>query len=294
MAPGQLHSRSASAPLTCEAGGHRLAYHCTFFEIAGQRFSFGDYFKDEAIPMAWDLIDRSASAWTATGSGSACTTSDDEAEEIWRDKVGVPAERIQRMGDDNFWKMGDTGPCGYSSEIYIDKGAQPSDPTVAPEARAATAFIELWNLVFMQFNQGADWIADPTCPRRTSTPEPASSAYCRCSRVVTRSSTPTCSPPSSRRPGGLPRCATATSGRADVALRIMADHGRAMSMLVADGVLPSNEGRGYVLRRVVRRAVLAAALSGWRSRCPRRRWCRPRSTTCCTRPGPALVEQHDG
>jgi alanyl-tRNA synthetase len=128
-------------------------YHLTFFEMLGN-FSFGDYFKETAIPLAWALMtevfgldgDR---LWISVHD------SDDEAEQIWRDEVGVPSERIQRMGEDNFWKMGDVGPCGYSSEIFIDKG--PSfGPDGGPKHGGSDRFIELWNLVFMQFNRAAD------------------------------------------------------------------------------------------------------------------------------------------
>ncbi len=262
-------------------------YHCTFFEMLGN-FSFGDYFKDEAIPMAWDLMtevfgldgDR---LWISVHD------SDDEAEEIWRDKVGVPADRIQRMGEDNFWKMGDTGPCGYSSEIYIDKGAQ-FGPDGGPKLGGSDRYIELWNLVFMQFNRGSDGSLTDLPKKNIDT----GAGFERILPILQGHDsvfdTDVFAP--------IIATAAAACGvrygddeRADVALRIMADHGRAMSMLVADGVLPSNEGRGYVLRRVVRRAVLAARRLGVD---------KPIAPTLVQAVNetlheawPALVEQHD-
>jgi alanyl-tRNA synthetase len=234
-------------------------YHCTFFEMLGN-FSFGDYFKEEAIPMAWALLtevfgldpDR---LWVTVHD------SDDEAEQIWVDRVGFPAERIQRMGDDdNFWAMGDTGPCGPDSEIFIDKGpdyGEGGGPKYGDEDR----YVEIWNLVFMQFNQAADGT-------RTELPKKNIDTGAGLERILPilqgRDSvfdTDLFVP--------IIEAAASTVGtpyghdeKTDVALRLMADHGRAMAMLVADGVLPANEGRGYVLRRVVRRAVLAARRLG--------------------------------
>ena len=225
--------------------------HCTFFEMLGN-FSFGDYFKDQAIPYAWELVtgvlgidgDR---VWITVHD------SDDEAAEIWRDLVGVPADRIQRMGEDNFWKMGDTGPCGPSSELYFDKGdayGAPGGPAHGGDER----FVEIWNLVFMQYNRIDADTLDPL-------PKPSIDTGAGLERIL-----PLLQGVDSIFATDLflPILETAQSitghtyGRhdeADVGLRILADHGRAMSMLVADGVLPANEGRGYVLRRIIRRAV---------------------------------------
>jgi len=234
-------------------------YHCTFFEMLGN-FSFGDYFKEEAIPMAWQLLTE---VFGLDGDRLWVTvhTSDNEAREIWIDKVGFPDERIQRMGDaDNFWAMGDTGPCGPDSEIFIDKGTDYGEgggPQLGDEDR----FVEIWNLVFMQFNQAADGT-------RSELPKKNIDTGAGLERILPilqgRDSvfdTDLFAP--------IIEAAAATVGapygrdaKTDVALRLMADHGRAMSMLVADGVLPANEGRGYVLRRVVRRAVLAARRLG--------------------------------
>jgi alanyl-tRNA synthetase len=234
-------------------------YHCTFFEMLGN-FSFGDYFKEEAIPMAWGLLTE---VFGLDGDRLWVTVhdSDDEAEQIWIDKVGFPAERIQRMGDDdNFWAMGETGPCGPDSEIFIDKGPEyggGGGPKYGDEDR----YVEIWNLVFIQFNQAADG-------SRTELPKKNIDTGAGLERILPilqgRDSvfdTDLFAP--------IIEAAASTVGtpygrdyKTDVGLRLMADHGRAMAMLVADGVLPANEGRGYVLRRVVRRAVLAARRLG--------------------------------
>jgi len=234
-------------------------YHCTFFEMLGN-FSFGDYFKEEAIPMAWELLtdvfgldgDR---LWVTVHEG------DDEAEQIWVDKVGVRPERIQRMGDeDNFWAMGDTGPCGPDSELFFDKGESYGHDG-GPKHGGDQRFVEIWNLVFMQFNRDAEG-------RLTELPRKNIDTGAGLERIL-----PILGGHDSIFDTDLfgPIIETAASvlgtaygadARADVALRVLADHGRAFSMLVADGVLPANEGRGYVLRRVLRRAVMAARRMG--------------------------------
>jgi alanyl-tRNA synthetase len=263
-------------------------YHCTFFEMLGN-FSFGDYFKEEAIPMAWQLLtevfgldgDR---LWVTVHDG------DDEAEAIWIDKVGFPAERIQRMGDaDNFWAMGDTGPCGPDSEIFIDKGDSYGTEG-GPKHGGSERFVELWNLVFMQYNRAADGT-------RTDLPKKNIDTGAGLERIL-----PILGGHDSIFETDLfaPIIEAAASivgtpygrdARTDVALRVMADHSRAMSMLVADGVLPANEGRGYVLRRVVRRAVLAARRLGVE------RLVTPMLVAAATEvlgaAYPALVEQND-
>jgi alanyl-tRNA synthetase len=225
--------------------------HNTFFEMLGN-FSFGDYFKELAIPYAWELVtdvlgmdvDR---LWVTV------YDDDDEAEQIWRDAVGVPAERIQRLGDDNFWKMGDTGPCGPSSEIFFDMGAGYGEEG-GPAHGGSERFVEIWNLVFMQYNRRDDGTLEPL-------PRPSIDTGAGLERIL-----PILQGVDSIFATDLflPMIETAQSitghvygrdERTDVGLRILADHGRAMSMLVADGVLPANEGRGYVLRRIIRRAV---------------------------------------
>jgi len=225
--------------------------HCTYFEMLGN-FSFGDYFKADAIPYAWELVTE---VLGIDGDRLWITVyeTDDEAEAIWRDVVGVSTDRIQRLGDDNFWKMGDTGPCGPSSEVFIDKG--PSyGPDGGPAFGGTERFVEIWNLVFMQYNRGANGTTEPL-------PRPSIDTGAGLERIL-----PIIQGVDSFYDTDLfvPMLETAQSitGKTygkdeatDVSLRIMADHGRAMSMLVADGVLPSNEGRGYVLRRIIRRAV---------------------------------------
>ena len=240
--------------------------HCTFFEMLGN-FSFGDYFKSDAIPFAWELVTEVLGIdperlWVTV------YETDDEAEAIWRDGVGVRPERIQRLGDDNFWKMGDTGPCGPSSEIFIDKGAAYGEDG-GPAFGGSERFIEIWNLVFMQYNRGADGSTEPL-------PRPSIDTGAGLERIL-----PVIQGVDSLYDTDLflPMLETAQSitgatygkdERADVGLRIMADHGRAMAMLVADGVLPSNEGRGYVLRRIIRRAVRRARQLGVAEPCAER------------------------
>ncbi len=234
-------------------------YHCTFFEMLGN-FSFGDYFKEGAIPMAWELLTE---VFGLDGDRLWVTVhdDDDDAEQIWIDKVGFPAERIQRMGDaDNFWAMGDTGPCGPDSEIFIDKGeayGAGGGPMFGSEER----FVELWNLVFMQFNRDADGILSDLPKKNIDTGAGLERILPILQGHDSVFDTDLFAP--------IIEAAASIVGtpygrdeRTDVALRVMADHSRAMSMLVADGVLPANEGRGYVLRRVVRRAVLAARRLG--------------------------------
>jgi alanyl-tRNA synthetase len=263
------------------------AYHCTFFEMLGN-FSFGDYFKEEAIPMAWELLTE---VFGLDGDRLWITVhdSDDEAEQIWLDKVRVPADRIQRMGDDNFWKMGDTGPCGYSSEVHFDKGPA-YGPDGGPKSGGSDRYIELWNLVFMQFNRAADGTLTDLPKKNIDT----GAGFERILPILQGHDsvfdTDVFAPIIEAAAGA---CGVGYGGeeRTDVALRIMADHGRAMSMLVADGVLPSNEGRGYVLRRVVRRAVLAARRLGVDK--PIVPTLVKATTDVLSEAWPSLVEQHD-
>jgi alanyl-tRNA synthetase len=234
-------------------------YHCTFFEMLGN-FSFGDYFKEEAIPMAWELLTE---VFGLDGDRLWVTVheSDDEAEQIWIDQVGFPAERIQRMGDeDNWWGMGDTGPCGPDSEIFIDKGpsyGHDGGPKFGGEMR----FVELWNLVFMQMNRAADGSLTELPHKNIDTGAGFERILPILQGLDSVFDTDLFAPIIAEA-ASICGITYGDDERTDVALRVMADHGRAMSMLVADGVLPANEGRGYVLRRVVRRAVLAARRLG--------------------------------
>jgi alanyl-tRNA synthetase len=233
--------------------------HCTFFEMLGN-FSFGDYFKADAIPFAWELV---TGVLGIDGDRLWITVheSDDEAEQIWRDAVGVPGDRVQRLGEDNFWKMGDTGPCGPSSELFFDKGPRYGDDG-GPAFGGPERFIEIWNLVFMQENRGQDGSTRPL-------PRPSIDTGAGLERIL-----PVIQGVDSIFATDLfsPMIETAQSitghtygddHASDVGLRILADHGRAMSMLVSDGVLPANEGRGYVLRRIIRRAVRRARQLGF-------------------------------
>ncbi|HZU72148.1 MAG TPA: alanine--tRNA ligase [Acidimicrobiales bacterium] len=231
--------------------------HLTFFEMLGN-FSFGDYFKPEAITMAWELVTERLGL---DGSRLWVTAhhDDDEAAELWVRSVGLPSERVQRLGDeDNFWEMqkGAPGPCGYNSEIYYDKGPE-FGPGGGPAGGGPERYVEIWNLVFMQFQRLGDGsLVD--LPRKC---------------IDTGAGLERILPVLAGQPSvfetdvlrSVIAAAEEATGRAygsgdevDVALRVLGDHGRAMSFLVADGVLPSNEGRGYILRRIIRRAVLRA------------------------------------
>jgi len=225
--------------------------HLTLFEMLGN-FSFGDYFKADAITYAWELLTEVLGIdgdrlWVTVHD------SDDEAAGIWHDAVGLPADRIQRMGADNFWEMGDTGPCGPSSEIYFDKGdgfGPPGGPATGGERR----FREIWNLVFMQYNREADGTLVDLPSRNIDTGAGLERCLTALQDVDSVFETDEL-----RR---LVAAAEEATGRrfgaddaVDVSLRILADHGRCMTFLVNDGAFPSNEDRGYVLRRIIRRAV---------------------------------------
>jgi alanyl-tRNA synthetase len=233
----------------------RSTRHLSFFEMLGN-FSFGDYFKEKAIPYAWELLtgplgldgDR---LWITV------FTDDNDAEAIWRDDVGVPGARIQRMGEDNFWEMGETGPCGPSSEIYIDRGPEWGPAGGPAGGGGEERYSELWNLVFMQFDRQADGFLAPL-------PKPNIDTGAGLERVLTvLQGVPSIWETDVLRP--IIARAESITGRVygedaetDVAMRILADHARSLSMLISDGVFPSNEDRGYVLRRLIRRAVRQA------------------------------------
>ncbi len=239
----------------------RTNRHFSFFEMLGN-FSFGDYFKAEVIPWAWELVtdvygldpDR---LWVTVHE------TDDEAEKIWTEVVGLPPERVQRLGDDNWWGMGDTGPCGPSSEIFFDLG-----PELGPDGGPAAGddrYLEFWNLVFMQFDAQPDGSLAPLPKPCIDTGAGVERAVAILQGVSSAWETDLLLPlveaaaqATGVEYGGWP------GGERDLWLRILADHGRTMTFLVADGVVPSNEGRGYVLRRIIRRAVRHAYLLGAR------------------------------
>jgi alanyl-tRNA synthetase len=256
------YTRAASSQKCVRAGGKhndlenvgRTARHHTFFEMLGN-FSFGDYFKKGAIEYAWDLlVDR-----MRLDPGRLYVSvhhTDDEAFSIWRDHIGVGSDRILRLGDkDNFWAMGDTGPCGPCSEIIFDqgKGIGCGRPGCAPGECDCDRYLEIWNLVFMQFNRDASGNLTPLPAPNIDTGMGLERITAVLQGVSSNYDTDLFT--------GLTAFIGRLSGRiygatpdADVSIRVIADHVRASAFLVADGVLPSNEGRGYVLRRIIRRA----------------------------------------
>ena len=230
------------------------ARHHTFFEMLGN-FSFGDYFKEKATEFAWDLITNgyglsSDKLWVSI------YLDDDEAHQIWHRNIGVPEDRIVRFGEeDNFWSMGDTGPCGPCSEIHYDRGeAFGCDRPDCKVGCECDRYLEIWNLVFMQFNRNADGNMTPL-------PKPSIDTGLGLERMVSlMQDAPTNYEtdlflPIMQKVEALSGKHLGTSFEADVAMKVIADHSRAAAFLVGDGVLPSNEGRGYVLRRILRRAI---------------------------------------
>jgi alanyl-tRNA synthetase len=230
------------------------ARHHTFFEMLGN-FSFGDYFKEGAIEFAWDLLTNGYGLPEDKLYGSIYLD-DDEAYELWRKNIGLPDERIVRFGEeDNFWSMGDTGPCGPCSEILIDRGEQygcgKPDCAVGCEC---DRYLEIWNLVFMQFNRDASG-------QMTPLPKPSIDTGMGLERIVSLiQDVPTnfdtdLIQPIIQETEHLAEKRFGESRSTDVAMKVIADHSRAAAFLIGDGILPSNEGRGYVLRRILRRAL---------------------------------------
>ncbi|CAB4703152.1 MAG: alanine--tRNA ligase [Actinobacteria bacterium] len=241
----------------------RTKRHLVFFEMMGN-FSFGDYFKSDAIPWAWELVTE---VFGFDGDRLWITVheSDDEAEQIWHEVVGVPMSRIQRLGDeDNFWQMGDAGPCGPCSEIHIDRG-----PAFGPEGGPlhdphGDRYMEFWNLVFMQYNQSKDG-------SRTPLPKPSIDTGAGLERILALMQGTDSVWETDVLFPMIESAQSLTSkkykigdydDRDSFSLRVLAEHARSSMMLVNDGVFPSNENRGYVLRRIIRRAVRHAYLLG--------------------------------
>ncbi len=237
----------------------RSMRHLSFFEMLGN-FSFGDYFKAEAIPWAWEFLTEELGLdgdrlWVTVH------TSDDEAEEIWADAVGVPRDRIQRLDKDNFWEMGDIGPCGPSSELFWDFGPDQGPEGGPANPAAEERYVEIWNLVFPQYFRGAD-------RELTDLPDPGIDTGAGLERILgVLADSPSLYAADTL--SVLTDRAQQVTGKrfgndrlADVALRLLADHTRTVAFLVSDGVMPSNEERGYVLRRVLRRAVYFSYLLG--------------------------------
>lgn len=261
--------RAASSQKCVRAGGKhndlenvgRTARHHTFFEMLGN-FSFGDYFKKEAIAFAWEFLTKDLGLDTSRLYVTVYTD-DDEAADIWHQQEGVPRERIYRFGEkDNFWSMGDTGPCGPCTEIFWDNG--PEVGCGSPDCAVGCdcdRYMEIWNNVFMQFNRTADGVLHPL-------PKPAVDTGMGLERITTvmqgvRSNYDT------DLLQGIIRHIERHSGKKygdnekdSVSMRVIADHCRAVTFLICDGALPSNEGRGYVLRRIMRRAARHAKMLG--------------------------------
>jgi alanyl-tRNA synthetase len=239
----------------------RTAKHHTFFEMLGN-FSFGDYFKREAIAYAWELV-TGVFGLAKDRLYATVYLDDDEAFRLWADEIGVPRERIFRFGKkDNFWAMGDTGPCGPCSEIHYDLGEdiEPGDAFRLIE-KGSDRFVELWNLVFMEFDQGPDGALRPL-------PSPSIDTGMGLERITAvvqgkRSNFDTdLFMPLIESACAMARREYPAGDEGDIAVRIIADHVRAVTFLIGDGVSPANDGRGYVLRRLIRRAFRQGNLIG--------------------------------
>ena len=265
------YSRAASAQKCVRAGGkhndlENVGYtrrHHTFFEMLGN-FSFGDYFKAEAIEFAWELVTREF-ALDKSRLYITVFREDDEAEELWRKIAGLSKERIFRCEEkDNFWQMGETGPCGPCSEIHYDLGPEAAAPGREHEQfplDAGGRYVEIWNLVFMQYDRSPQGeltpLPRPSIDTGMGLERMAAILQGKLSNFETDLLWPII-----ERASQLLRIRYEESERAAVTLRIAADHARATAFLIHDGVVPSNEGRGYVLRKIMRRAIRNARLMG--------------------------------
>jgi len=256
------YTRATTSQKCVRAGGKHndlenvgfTARHHTFFEMLGN-FSFGDYFKKEAIHYAWEFVTQELKL-PKDRLYVTVFEKDDEAAEIWNQQEGVPLDRIYRFGEkDNFWSMGDTGPCGPCSEIFIDRGAEYScGKSTCSMGCDCDRYMEFWNLVFMQFERAADGSLTPLpkpsvdtgagLERLASILQKADTNYdCDVFQDIIQKTSE------------LARLPYDKTSENAVSFRVIADHSRATAFLIADGVLPSNEGRGYVLRRIMRRAI---------------------------------------
>jgi len=251
------YKRATTSQRCVRAGGKHndlenvgyTARHHTFFEMLGN-FSFGDYFKREAINFAWTFLTENLGLpkdrlWVTV------FEDDDEAADIWLKEIGVPAERFTRMGEkDNFWAMGDTGPCGPCSEIFYDHGDEvPGGPPGSPD-EDGDRYIEIWNLVFMQFNRSADGTMTPL-------PKPSVDTGMGLERIAAVMQHVHSNYEIDLFQHIITSVAerTGATDRTNASLNVIADHIRSCAFLVLDGVIPANEGRGYVLRRIIRRAI---------------------------------------
>jgi alanyl-tRNA synthetase len=265
------YSRAASSQKCVRAGGkhndlENVGYtrrHHTFFEMLGN-FSFGDYFKTDAIDFAWELLTK----YYGLPKDKLYVTvfrEDDEAEELWQKVAGVPKERIFRLDEkDNFWQMGETGPCGPCSEIHFDYGPEAAEPGREKEQfpdDGGGRFVEIWNLVFMQFDRSAEGILTPL-------PRPSIDTGMGLERIAAVMQGKLSNYetdllwPIIEHAAGLFGVEYGQSDRVATTLRICADHARAAAFLIYDGVVPANEGRGYVLRKIMRRALRNARMIG--------------------------------
>ena len=267
------YSRAATSQKCVRAGGkhndlEQVGYtnrHHTFFEMLGN-FSFGDYFKKEAIAWAWELLTE---VYGLPGDRlyASVFEEDDEAFSLWEHEIGLPADRIVRLdAKDNFWAMGDTGPCGPCSEIYIDQGPELScgrpDCAVGCEC---DRYLEIYNLVFTQFDRSADGTFSPLPKPNIDT----GMGLERLAAVVQGAKTNYDTDIFKELIDGIADMsgvAYGTGGKTDVAFRVISDHSRAVAFLIGDGIMPSNEGRGYVLRRIIRRAVRFGQVLGLETR----------------------------
>ncbi|NHB92499.1 alanine--tRNA ligase [Photorhabdus cinerea] len=261
------YSRATTTQRCVRAGGKHndlenvgyTARHHTFFEMLGN-FSFGDYFKHDAINYAWELL--TGKDWFNLPKEKLWVTvyhTDNEAYDIWQNKVGIPAERIIRIGDnkgapyasDNFWQMGDTGPCGPCTEIFYDHGDHIwGGPPGSPE-EDGDRYIEIWNIVFMQFNRHADGTMEPL-------PKPSVDTGMGLERITAVLQHVNSNYEIDLFRDLIEAVANVTGATDDLSnksLRVIADHIRSCAFLICDGVIPSNENRGYVLRRIIRRAI---------------------------------------
>ncbi|MFP4158281.1 MAG: alanine--tRNA ligase [Desulfobacterales bacterium] len=254
--------RAATSQKCLRAGGKHndlenvgyTARHHTFFEMLGN-FSFGDYFKENAIEYAWELL-VDGFGLTPENLWVSIYLDDEEAFEVWRNRIGIPEGRIVRLGEkDNFWSMGDTGPCGPCSEVHIDRGeAMGCGRSDCMPGCDCERFLEIWNLVFMQYNRDEQGNMNPLPSPSIDTGMGLERIAAIVQDVETNYDTDLFTP--------VIKTIESLSGRkmgeaeaSDVAIKVIADHSRAAAFLIGDGVLPSNEGRGYVLRRILRRAI---------------------------------------
>ncbi|MBW8749468.1 MAG: alanine--tRNA ligase, partial [Acidobacteria bacterium] len=275
------YSRATTSQKCVRAGGKHndlenvgfTRRHHTFFEMLGN-FSFGDYFKKDAIAYAWELLTSPEwygipqdKLYVTIFAGEGSVPRDDEAEQFWI-AAGVPRERIFEMGaKDNFWQMGDTGPCGPCSEIYFDLGLAAADqPGVdVPFPQDEQRYVEIWNLVFMQFDRAADGTLTPLPKPSIDTGMGLERIACVLQGKISNFETDLFTPLINRAEQLTHHKVEKDSDiddRSRASLRIIADHARAATFLISDGVLPANEGRGYVLRKIMRRGIRHGRLLG--------------------------------